>query len=134
MCMFLLVGGRRVELVGDIVRIGRAQENDVVIDDGRVSRRHLELRWRTDIERYVVVDIGSSGGTWLNGYSIRQCSLEYGDVISLGGFDVRVECPPPEGEGRFLSFFPCTQRSVDVIVVEHILRLWKIVKYFNYIL
>lgn len=98
MCMFLLVGGRRVELVGDIVRIGRAQENDVVIDDGRVSRRHLELRWRTDIERYVVVDIGSSGGTWLNGYSIRQCSLEYGDVISLGGFDVRVECPP-EGEG-----------------------------------
>ena len=61
-----VVGGRRVELVGDIVRIGRAQENDVVIDDGRVSRRHLELRWRTDIERYVVVDIGSSGGTWLN--------------------------------------------------------------------
>jgi pSer/pThr/pTyr-binding forkhead associated (FHA) protein len=88
--MFLLVNGRRVEMRGEIVRIGRAPENDVVIDDRRVSRRHLELRRRADFGDYMVFDVGSSSGTWLNGYCIRQCALEPGDLISLGGCEIRV--------------------------------------------
>lgn len=82
---------RRVALTRACVRVGRARENDVVVDDARVSRRHVELRWLADVRRYLIVDLGSSGGTLLNGYAIRQCTLEPGDVITLGGCEIRYE-------------------------------------------
>jgi pSer/pThr/pTyr-binding forkhead associated (FHA) protein len=67
------------------VRIGRAHDNDIVIDDLRVSRYHLELRWQAELEHFLAVDLNSSGGTLLNGHPIRQCTLKAGDVLLLGG-------------------------------------------------
>jgi pSer/pThr/pTyr-binding forkhead associated (FHA) protein len=89
---YLVIGAaRRTALTRECVRVGRARENDVVIDDARVSRRHVELRWLREVNRYLIVDVGSSGGTRLNGYAIRQCTLEHGDVIELGGCAIRYE-------------------------------------------
>jgi hypothetical protein len=86
---FLIVDGRRqIALTSARVRIGRAHDNDVILDDRRVSRHHLELRWQEGLARFLVVDLGSSGGTQLNGYPIKQCTLEAGDVLSLGGVEV----------------------------------------------
>ncbi|HQX10094.1 MAG TPA: DUF3662 domain-containing protein, partial [Thermoflexales bacterium] len=86
---FLIVDGRRqVTLDRDVVRLGRSRDSDVVVDDRRVSRHHLELRWQADIARFLAVDNDSTGGTRLNGYPIKQCALEAGDVISLGGVDI----------------------------------------------
>jgi len=83
---FLIVDGhRRVVLTSPRLRIGRARDNDIVIDNPRVSRYHLELRWRADLARFLAVDLNSSGGTLLNGHPIRQCTLEAGDVLLLGG-------------------------------------------------
>lgn len=67
------------------MRIGRAHDNDIVLDDPRVSRHHLELRWQADQARFLVVDLNSSGGTLLNGHPIQQCPLEAGDVLLLSG-------------------------------------------------
>jgi hypothetical protein len=86
---FLIVDGRRqIGLTSTQVRIGRAHDNDVILDDLRVSRHHLELRWQEELTRFLAVDLGSSGGTQLNGYPIKQCTLEAGDVLSLGGVEV----------------------------------------------
>ena len=86
---FLIVDGRRhVSLGHERVKIGRSRDSDVVVDDRRVSRNHLELRWQPEIAQFLAVDVGSSGGTRLNGYPIQQCALEAGDILSLGGVDV----------------------------------------------
>ncbi|MCS7056959.1 MAG: FHA domain-containing protein [Thermoflexales bacterium] len=86
---FLIVDGQRqINLTSTLVRVGRAHDNDVVMDDRRVSRHHLELRWQSDAERFLAVDLNSSGGTRLNGYPIKQCTLEAGDVLSLGGVEI----------------------------------------------
>ncbi len=86
---FLIVDGRRqVALATLLVRIGRSRDNDVILDDRRVSRQHIELRWQTALSKFLCVDLNSSGGTKLNGYPIKECPLEAGDVISLGGCEV----------------------------------------------
>jgi hypothetical protein len=86
---FLIVDGRRqISLNSRLVRVGRAHDSDVIVDDRRVSRRHLELRWQDDVSKFLCLDMDSTGGTKLNGYPIRQCTLEAGDVISLGGVEV----------------------------------------------
>lgn len=86
---FLIVDGRRqIELGDEQVRIGRSRENDVVVDDRRVSRHHAELRWHPETHKFLYVDMNSTGGTMLNGYPIQQCTLEAGDILSLGGVEV----------------------------------------------
>lgn len=84
---FLIVGGHRhISLTAPTVNIGRALDNDVIIEHPRVSRRHAQLRRRHG--RYVLYDLGSSGGTLVNGYPIQECVLRSGDVISLADFDI----------------------------------------------
>jgi pSer/pThr/pTyr-binding forkhead associated (FHA) protein len=86
---FLLVDGtRQITLDRAVVRIGRARDGDIVLDDRRVSRRHVELRWQSSTEQFLCVDVGSTGGTKLNGYAIAQCPLEIGDILSLGGYEL----------------------------------------------
>ena len=86
---FLIVDGRRqVSLTTEIVRVGRSRDNDVILDDRRVSRHHIELRWQPALSKFLSVDLQSSGGTKLNAYPIQQCTLEAGDVLSLGGVEV----------------------------------------------
>lgn len=86
---FLIVDGdRQIVLNREQVRIGRSRESDVVIDDRRVSRAHVELRWQKQSQCFLCVDLNSTGGTRLNGYPIAQCPLEAGDTISLGGVEI----------------------------------------------
>lgn len=65
------------------VRIGRADDNDLVIDDLVVSRRHAELRVLAD-GTYEVVDLGSHNGTYLNGQPIARAPVAPGDIIGVG--------------------------------------------------
>ncbi|MFD9977829.1 FHA domain-containing protein [Streptomyces sp. NPDC059017] len=65
------------------VRIGRAADNDIVIDDLIVSRRHAELRAHLD-GRYEIVDLGSHNGTYLNGQPVTQAGISEGDTVGIG--------------------------------------------------
>ncbi len=86
---FLIVDGRRqIDLTETLVTIGRSRGSEIVLDDRRVSRNHLELRWLEAYAKFLAVDMDSSGGTRLNGHSIKQCTLEPGDVLSLGGYEL----------------------------------------------
>ncbi|MFE4258523.1 FHA domain-containing protein [Streptomyces sp. NPDC056883] len=66
------------------VRIGRAPDNDFVIDDLVVSRHHAELRARPD-GRYEIADLGSHNGTYLNGARLGgAAAIGEGDIVGIG--------------------------------------------------
>lgn len=65
------------------INIGRRPENQIVLNDPRVSRMHAQIRYTRG--QYVIFDLNSTGGTEVNGQRIRQQILKPGDVISLAG-------------------------------------------------
>ncbi len=79
----ILHGNRTVPLERAVVNIGRRGDNHVVINDSRVSRSHAQIRLR--FGRYVLYDLGSTGGTYVNNHRITEVILRPGDVISLAG-------------------------------------------------
>ncbi|WP_030759402.1 FHA domain-containing protein [Streptomyces sp. NRRL F-2664] len=66
------------------VRIGRASDNDLVVDELDVSRRHAELRALAD-GTYEIADLGSHNGTYLNGARVHGAvPLAEGDIVGIG--------------------------------------------------
>ena len=85
----VLPSGERVDL-GSTVTIGRLPECTVSINDSNISRQHAEIRISGN--SYVVVDLGSTNGTLVNGVKIAgQRPLSDGDIISVGSTHVRFE-------------------------------------------
>lgn len=81
---FLILDGERtLPLQHAVVNLGRRTDNQIILDDARVSRSHAQLRLR--FGRYVIYDLGSSAGTFVNDRRVQECVLRPGDVISLGG-------------------------------------------------
>lgn len=79
----IVEGDRAIPLTQAVINIGRRLDNTIVLDDARISRRHAQLRLRQG--RYVLLDLGSRGGTAVNGAEIEECILQSGDRISFGG-------------------------------------------------
>lgn len=93
---FLIIEGRKVfPLTDSVITMGRRLENQLVIDDPRVSRTHAQLR--SIKGRYVIFDLNSTGGTFVNGQRASQTVLYPGDVISLAGVSLVFgqDNPPP---------------------------------------
>src|SRR6185503_6455731 len=93
---FLIVEGVKVHPLSEsVVNIGRRLENQLVIDDPRVSRNHAQLRAIKG--RFVLFDLNSTGGTFVNGQRTSQTVLYPGDVISLAGVALIFgqDNPPP---------------------------------------
>jgi len=84
-----LSDGSRVVVTDRPVTIGRMAGSDVVLTDESVSRRHAEVRRvGSDI---VLVDLGSTNGTKVNGSGIRERRLNDGDEITVGTTTMRFE-------------------------------------------
>ncbi len=81
---YIIVGGSQIyPIQAAVFNIGRSSRNDLVIDDLRVSREHAQLR--AIHGRYVIFDLDSTGGTFVNGQRVIQSVLYPGDTISLAG-------------------------------------------------
>lgn len=76
--------GYRYTLDGDVTRAGRHPESDIFLDDITVSRRHAEFL-RTS-GGYLVRDVGSLNGTYLNRERIEEANLGAGDEVQIGKF------------------------------------------------
>lgn len=81
---FIIVNGlETIQLTQSVVNIGRRLENDVIVEDPRISRDHAQIRAVKG--KYVIFDLNSTGGTFVNSVRISQQPLFPGDVISLAG-------------------------------------------------
>lgn len=78
----LLPDGSRITLEGHTLSIGRLSACDITIADPNVSRRHAEIRPLGD--GYVLVDLGSTNGTRVNGSRVGQHHLADGDEVGVG--------------------------------------------------
>jgi len=66
--------------------MGRGLDNDVVVEDRRVSRHHARLQ--RGARGWEVTDLSSTNGTFINGKPVKQRAVSNGDTISLGGLEV----------------------------------------------
>jgi pSer/pThr/pTyr-binding forkhead associated (FHA) protein len=69
--------------------VGRKPESNIVLADPNVSRNHAEIR--PSSEGFVLVDLGSTNGSKVNGVRVDQRLLEDGDEISFGNTHMRFE-------------------------------------------
>ena len=79
----LVLDGRRLVVGSEGVTLGRSRSCDVVLSDPNVSRKHAEIRPRGG--SWVLVDLGSTNGSRINGRSIEGSEVvKPGDEIELG--------------------------------------------------
>ena len=76
--------GARFVLTGEVTRVGRHPDSEIFLDDVTVSRRHAEFR--REASHYVVVDVGSLNGTYVNRERIETATLKGSDEVQIGKF------------------------------------------------
>ncbi len=76
--------GSRFLLDTDVVSAGRHPESDIFLDDVTVSRRHAEFRRQAN--GFVVADVGSLNGTYVNRDRIDEVALNNGDEVQIGKY------------------------------------------------
>lgn len=76
--------GARFLLEPEITNIGRATSNEIFLDDVTVSRMHAKV---TKVKKsYILKDLGSLNGTYLNGELVAEISLTDGDELQIGKY------------------------------------------------
>jgi transcriptional regulator with GAF, ATPase, and Fis domain len=96
--------GTEFVIAGDVFRVGKAPDaNDLVLGDETVSRVHFEIM--RDAKGYLVRDLKSTNGTFLDGAEVKEAYLRAGSVIAAGScelkftpFEERIEILPSEKE------------------------------------
>ena len=86
------ISGRRIELSKDYLVVGREPTCDVRLDDPHVSRTHAALQRRGSA--VYVQDLGSSGGTFVNGNPVTMTELLPGDVVAFATVQARFDAVP----------------------------------------
>jgi hypothetical protein len=71
-------------LVGDLVTAGREPDSDLFLDDVTVSRQHAELRRMAS--GWLLRDVGSLNGTYVNRERIEEAALNPGDEVQIGKY------------------------------------------------
>jgi hypothetical protein len=86
----ILPSGERITIGQRAVSVGRLPECTVPVGDANVSRKHCEIRPAGG--GFVVVDLGSTNGTKVNGMRIQgEYVLADGDIVSVGNTHLRFE-------------------------------------------
>lgn len=91
--------GKEFQLDENGVTLGRGQEADMFFGDPEASREHARVDWEG--ERFALMDLGSSNGTYLNGVKIvGPEKLSPGDLITVGETVIEFQYTPREEAGR----------------------------------
>jgi transcriptional regulator with GAF, ATPase, and Fis domain len=126
-CKLVVIRGaqRGTEFVipGDVFRVGKAPEaNDLVLGDETVSRVHFEIQ--RDAKGYLVRDLRSTNGTFLDGAEVKEAYLRAGSVIAAGScelkftpFEERIEILPSDKEqlGEMVGKSPAMREIFGLI-------------------
>ena len=74
--------GKQYHLGPERKLIGRLGQSDILVDDSSVSREHAMIERRDG--RFVLEDLKSTNGTFVNGEFVDVCVLNHGDKIRIG--------------------------------------------------
>lgn len=107
--------GKKITLHKPKTSVGKRETNDFLLTDKTVSRNHFEIEYTAD--SFLLRDLGSTNGSYLNGSRVKEAYLAPGDVIKVGSsqiefraFDEKVKIEPSSNEhfgllvGRSLKF------------------------------
>jgi hypothetical protein len=91
---YLLVSTRgaapvQFDLGGSLISLGRASDNDVIVDDPMVSRHHCQLKLQHGA--YSFADLGSRNGSLVNGQQVSEIALGPGDRIRIGDTEIEFQ-------------------------------------------
>jgi transcriptional regulator with GAF, ATPase, and Fis domain len=81
--------GKSFPITDTTLKIGKSPDNDVVIDSPTVSRNHLVIRRQGD--RFLVEDLQSTNGSFIDGAQIREAYLKPGQLLELGDVQLRFQ-------------------------------------------
>jgi hypothetical protein len=81
--------GKKIPLLPMTMSIGREHDNNIELKDPDVGRYHARVLY--DRGRFVLEDLESSNGTWLNGEKISEVALKNGDRIKLGETELAID-------------------------------------------
>lgn len=95
--------GKKLTLNKNLTKVGKRETNDLVLLDKTVSRNHLEIEYASD--SFLLRDLSSTNGTFLNGSKVKEAYLSPGDLIKLGNttlefvaFDEKIKIEPSDKE------------------------------------
>jgi len=86
--------GKNIEITKDEILAGRSLDNDFVISDISVSRKHFKIVKENN--RFIISDMGSGNGIKVNGSKTASAELSDGDIISVGARQIKFEILNPE--------------------------------------
>jgi DNA-binding NtrC family response regulator len=93
--------GKEFVISGDVIRIGKVDENDLALPEETVSRVHCEIL--RDAKGHLLRDLHSTNGTFLDGAEIKEAYIRPGSIITVGTvqlkfqpFEERIEILPSE--------------------------------------
>ncbi|GAB3037466.1 BTAD domain-containing putative transcriptional regulator [Mycobacterium bourgelatii] len=100
--------GRLYPLISVLTRIGRSSDNDIVLDDVKVSRNHAVIV-KTG-SRVVITDLHSANGIYLHGERIdTSATLNANDTIRIGTYELTLEASAPTASGSEQDTSQATQ-------------------------
>ncbi|MCK4742088.1 MAG: FHA domain-containing protein, partial [Anaerolineales bacterium] len=84
--------GHEFKLIKEATVVGRGKESHIQILDPKVSRKHIVIRFSAG--GCVIDDLGSTGGTFVNGEIVQSAELNDGDTITIGETSFRFHYEP----------------------------------------
>ncbi len=114
--------GTEFVIAADVIRVGKAPENDLVLADETVSRVHFEIV--RDAKGYLVRDMRSTNGTFLDSAEVKEAYMRAGSVVKAGEvelkftpFEERIEILPSEKEalGEMVGKSPAMREIFGLI-------------------
>src|SRR3989338_7492831 len=76
------LNGSHYTLSHETLYIGRASDNDIVLDDKRASRHHAQITYENGA--YFISDLNTANGTFVNQRRVLNQQLQNGDIIQIG--------------------------------------------------
>ena len=84
--VYLIISSQVYPIKQKITSLGRKLNNDIVIQDILVSRNHAEIRFENN--QFVIYDLKSTGGTYVNNQKADKGILYSGDIILIANVPV----------------------------------------------
>ncbi len=117
--------GKKFSLNKSAMKIGKRDTNDIVLKDTTVSRSHMEVKYLED--RFLLRDLESTNGTFVNGTRVKEAYLEPGDLIKVGNtslefvaYDEKVRVEPADRDSFGKLYGKSTKMRQIFAIMERI--------------